>query len=94
MLRKLLTIALPFAVPFIVYGIYLLAARRRARLANAGDLPRWQEAPWTVIVVVAVALMSASLIAFGLTTGVEPGTQLAPPRLENGQIVPAHPIEE
>ena len=94
MLRKLLTIALPLAVPFIVYWIYLMAARRRARLADAGDLPRWQQAPWTLIVVAAVVLMSASLVVFGLSAGVEPGIKLAPPRLENGEVVPAHPVEE
>jgi hypothetical protein len=94
MLRKLLTIALPLAVPFIAYWIYLMAARRRARLAATGDLPRWQQAPWTLIVVSAVILMSASLVLFGMTGRVEPGTKLAPPRLENGEVIPARPVEE
>ena len=34
MLKKLLTVVLPIALPFIVYGIYVYLERRRAQAAG------------------------------------------------------------
>ncbi len=94
MMRKILTIVLPLALPVVIYWIYLALARRRARRSGEGKPPDWQDAPWTAILAASVVLMSASLIAFGLSEGHDAGTRLAPPRLVDGEIVPGQPIEE
>ena len=94
MLRKLLLVALPLVLPFLAYALYLAIARRRAQKAGEGPVPRWQQAPWTWIALATVLLMAASLVTFGLRSGVEPGTQIEPPRFLDGDIVPSRPVEE
>ncbi len=94
MLRKLLMVALPLLLPFLGYALYLEIARRRAQKAGEAPVPRWQQAPWTWIALAGVLLMAASLATFGLRSGVEPGTQIEPPRLVDGDIVPSRPVEE
>ncbi len=94
MIRKILTIVLPLALPVVIYWIYLALARRRVRRAGEGKPPDWQDAPWTVILAAGVALMSATLIGYGLIEGHDAGTKLAPPRLVDGEIVPGQPAEE
>ena len=93
MLKKFLTVALPLLLPFIVYGIYLALARRKARLAGTGQLPRWQEAPWTWIVISSVLLMAAVLVALRMMSGVEPGTKLEPPRFIDGEVQPGRAVD-
>jgi hypothetical protein len=94
MLRKLLLVALPLVLPFIAYAFYTAFARRRAQTAGEAPEPRWQQAQWTWIALAGVLLMAASLVTFGLSSGVEPGTQVEPPRLVDGDIVPSRPVEE
>ena len=81
MLRKLLLIGLPIAAPLLVYWIYMLLARRKARLAGQGKLPGWQDAPWTYIVGAICVLLIGGLILFGSTRSYEAGTSLTPPTL-------------
>lgn len=94
MLRKLLTVALPLLLPFLLYWAYLSLNRRRPSVAGAHAAPRWQEAPWVWIVAAGVLLMIASLAVFGMSGGVKPGTRLIPPTLVDGKIVPSHPADE
>ena len=93
MIRELLSVVLPFLLPFIVYGAYLAMLRRQARLAGEGDMPRWQEGPWLWVMLSGVVLMIAVLVTIRLMSGVEPGTKLAPPRMIDGHIEPSHPVE-
>ena len=92
MLRKLFTIALPLLLPFLLYWAYLSLARRRA--TAAGGPSRWQDAPWIWMAAAGVVLMIASLAAFGLSSGVKPGTRLIPPTVVDGKIVPSHPAAQ
>jgi hypothetical protein len=94
MLRKLLTIALPLLAPFALYWAYMSLGRRRPGAAGAGALPRWQETPWIWMAGVGVALMIASLAAFGLSSRVKPGVRMVPPTLVDGKIVPSHPADD
>ena len=82
MLKKLLTVVLPIALPFLIYGVYLLLARRRARLAGQGDLPGWQKAPWHWLSLAAVLLLAAGLITVREMGGTAPGEPIEPTRLE------------
>ena len=93
MIRKLLTIVLPLVLPFLIYWIYLLLARRKARLAGEGRLPGWQDAPWVWIITSGAVLMAAALVAVRVTSGVEPGVIMEPPRLIEGEVEPGRPIE-
>lgn len=95
MIRKLLTVVLPLVLPFLIYGLYLVLAQRKARLAGEGKLPRWQDAPWTWILVAGAVLLAVSLIAFRLTEGVPAGTagtKVEPPRFEY-ESKPGLPVE-
>jgi uncharacterized BrkB/YihY/UPF0761 family membrane protein len=92
MIRKFLTIVLPLLLPFLIYGLYLVLAQRKARLAGAGKLPRWQDAPWTWILIAGAVLLAVTLIAFRLTEGVAPGTKVEPPRFEY-ESKPGLPVE-
>ncbi|MDH3594056.1 MAG: DUF6111 family protein [Rhodospirillales bacterium] len=94
MLRKLLTIVLPLVLPLLVYAIYLALARRKARLAGEGRLPRWQEAPWAAISIASILLMIASLAVWRMNLGVDPGVKLVPPSVVDGEVVPSHPVPE
>ena len=93
-MRKFLTIVLPLLLPFLLYWFYLMLARRKASAAGAPAPAGWQEAPWVWIASAGVALLIVSLVVFGLTSGVDPGTQLVPPTWVDGEIVPSHPVED
>ncbi len=93
-MRKVLTIALPLVLPFLLYWVYLALARRRAGRAGGAAARRWQEAPWIWMTAAGVALMFASLAYFGVTGGVEPGVRLQPPSLVDGEVLPSRPVSE
>ena len=94
MLKKLLTVVLPIALPFIVYGIYVYLDRRRAQAAgDAGAARGWHNAPWTWIITMSAVLLAATLITVRMMSGVAPGTKVEPPRLIEGEIQPARPVE-
>lgn len=93
MLRILLTIVLPIAIPLVAYFAYAAYARRRALLAGEDNLPHWREGPWFWVLLGGTGLMIATLVALGLTSGVPPGAKLEPPRLIDGKVVPSHVVE-
>jgi hypothetical protein len=67
MLRKLLTVVLPFLLPFLIYWIYLLLQKRRAKRAGEAPPTGWATAPWGIILVAAVALTIAALVTYRFT---------------------------
>ena len=67
MIRKLLTVVLPFLLPFIVYGVYLALQKRRARKAGAEAPGGWSTAPWGAIVLAGVALVAIALVTYRFT---------------------------
>lgn len=86
MLRKLLTVVLPLALPFIIYFGYVILARRAGVNSGRADSP-WRNAPWAVIAFTGVALMAAVLIAvriFGEQA--PPGAEIVPDRYIDGEI--------
>ena len=62
MLRHFITIVIPAALPFLLFGIYVLLARYRARKAGQPNPPSWATAPWSSLVTAAALLVIASLI--------------------------------
>jgi hypothetical protein len=92
MIRKLLTVALPFLTPFVVYLIYWWAVRRR-RLSEAlgREVTPWEQFPWAWIVTAGSALTALVLIASATIPDDGPTGDYKTPRFEDGKIVPGTP---
>jgi hypothetical protein len=83
MIRILALRVLLFAVPFAIYGAYLLLARARS-IVPARDTP------WTMLFISGLALVAASFVYVGLTEGETTQGTYVPAHVENGKIVPGH----
>jgi hypothetical protein len=83
MIRIVLLRALLFAVPFVIYGSYLLLARARS-IVPAHDTP------WTWLFVAGLSLVAASFVYVGLTEGGSTQGLYVPPHTVNGKVVPGH----
>jgi hypothetical protein len=83
MIRILALRALLFAVPFAIYGMYLLVSRARSIVPT-------HDTPWTVLFVSGLALVVASFVYVGLTEGESTQGRYVPPHVVNGKIVPGH----
>lgn len=88
MRRLLLSYLLPIVLPFIIYGVWLLLARRKVRLAGADGVPEWRDAPWTWLLTASALLVAASFVALALTGGSPPGGTYVAPHYIDGVIVP------
>ena len=86
MLRVLLHYLLPLILPFAAYFAYVALARGRVG-------PWLERTPWLILTASGVALLAASLVTWGLTSGDPAGGIYLPPRLEDGRIVPPRVIE-
>ena len=93
MLRILLTIVLPVALPLLLYIGYVSMMRRRAQAAGEDYLPGWAEGPWAWFALAGVGLVLAALVVVRLSSGVPPGTKLEAPRLIDGEVVPSRVVE-
>ncbi len=69
MKRILLHYVLPILLPFIVYGVWLALARRKARPAGAAA-PVWRNAPLTWLLIAGLGLVCVGLVALALTGGI------------------------
>jgi len=85
-LRKILQYV-PFFLPFIGYGIYVIVARFTGRDAS------WRGAPWLWLTAAGLFLTAVALIAFW---ALEPraGTDgdYVPPRFEDGRVQPGRVV--
>jgi hypothetical protein len=93
MLRVLVTIVLPIALPFLAYGVYLAMVRRRQSRAGAGAQTMPDEVPWPWLLGAGLVLLAIVLGGLRVLDGYRPGTDLAPPRYQGGEIVPGGPVE-
>ncbi|MCG8692762.1 MAG: DUF6111 family protein [Minwuiales bacterium] len=81
MLKKFLFTVIPMLVPFIIYGIYWIGAKRRQKIGVS-------DVPWTMLFTSGLALVVISLAFFGFTSGHEAGLDYSPARMEDGRVVP------
>ncbi len=88
MLRKLVFQLLPFLLPFVLYAGWLALARRKAG-ASGSALAPWPRGHGVWLMIAGVGLVILSFVAVALFTGTEVGGTYLPPRLEDGQILPA-----
>ncbi len=82
MVRKFLLVLLPFAVPFLLYGLYYLGLRFR-RKAGASEVP------WTILFGSGLVLTIITLFVYGITSVDEPGLDYQPARVVDGEVMPA-----
>jgi hypothetical protein len=85
MTRTIIERLLLFAVPFVLYGGYLLLLRL-APVPATGT----RRHPWTLLIIAGLSLFALSFLIWGFTEG-EPttGTYVAP-HVVNGKIVPGY----
>ena len=93
MLRILLTVILPMALPLVLYVGYVSMLRKRAEAAGEDFRPAWNEGPWAWFALAGVLLVLAALVTVRLSTGVPPGTKLEAPRMIDGEVVPSRVAE-
>ena len=84
MTRIILERLLLFAVPFMLYGIYLALMQLRP------PAPAAHATPWTLLFISGLSLFALSFVIWGFTEG-EPTTgRYVAPHEVNGQIVPGY----
>ncbi|HUJ04397.1 MAG TPA: DUF6111 family protein [Rhizomicrobium sp.] len=81
MIRFLLERWVFFAVPFAIWGLYVLLMYHARRLPP----PR---TPWTALFIAGLAMVAASFIYLGLTEGYPTKGTYVAPHVVNGKIVP------
>ncbi len=82
MLRTFLLTALPFLLPFIAYGLFLLIARMMSRMPE-------RRVHILVLATIGALLSVGSLLALRFSEGDSIANTYIPPHIENGRIVPA-----
>ena len=90
MTRIILERLVLFAVPFALYGAYLLLMRMRPAPATT------QTTPWTMLFIAGLSLFALSFLIWGFTEG-EPTTgRYVAPHVVNGVVVPGYvqPVEK
>ena len=94
MLKKLLTIVLPLALPFLGYMLYVVLARRGR--GASGRVPSFSDSPWPWLGVIGVGLMTAMLIGwrFVISDPGGPGATVIPDRYIDGEIKSYEIIEK
>jgi hypothetical protein len=85
MSRTIFERVLLFALPFIVYGVYLLLAQLRPPVPT-------RRHPWLLLVIAGLVLVALSFLVWRVES-VEPtnGTYVAPHEV-NGKIVPGYVV--
>lgn len=78
-MKKLIIYLVPFLLPFVIYGFYIL-------LARAGVVRRPLTTPWVMLFGAGLLLMVVGVGVLALTGGAEPDAAYTPPRVENGEI--------
>ena len=83
MIRPALTEIILFLAPFVLYGVFLWAAKAGVMHPDSWPLSR---IAWLMIA--ALILMVGSFIYFANYTGAPPGSTYVPAHMENGKFVP------
>jgi hypothetical protein len=96
MIRKFLTIVVPFLAPTIAYIIWAYFRQEREEaIAKGRRLPAWQDYPWTWLVTTGALLAAVALVLAGtiLQDG-DVGQEYRPARYEDGKLVPGEFLDK
>ncbi len=89
MIRKLLTIGLPFLAPFTVYLIYWWTLKRRQLAEAQGrEIGPWEDFPWVWLSTAGAGLAALALVAVVFLGDNDPFAEYQTPRFEDGKIIP------
>jgi Family of unknown function (DUF6111) len=83
MIRPAFTELLLFALPFVLYAVFLWATR-----AGVMDPESWPVSRLVTLAIVAFVLVIGSFIYFANYTGAPPGSRYVPAHVEDGKFVP------
>jgi hypothetical protein len=83
MIRTGFTELLLFALPFVLYAVFLWATK-----AGVLDVESWPSTRIVSLAVAALALVVGSFLYFAQFTGAKPGSTYVPAHMENGKFVP------
>ena len=83
MIRPVLSEILLFALPFVLYAVFLWATR-----AGVMDPESWPVSRLVTLAILSFALVIGSFIYFANYTGAPPGSTYVPAHIENGKFVP------
>ncbi len=83
MIRPVLSELLLFALPFVLYAVFLWATR-----AGVMDPESWPVSRLVTLAIVSFALVIGSFIYFANYTGAPPGSRYVPAHVEDGKFVP------
>lgn len=89
MSRFIVQYVLPLLLPTLVFVGWLVLTRKPGE-TRAETMARLQGGPWYWLVVAGFVLMAAGFMYLGLSHDNPPGSVYAPPRVENGRVVPGH----
>ena len=90
MIRTLIYYLVPLLLPTVIYVLWMLYARFRARTVPEGEMPSWERTPWLLLFGSGVVLAAAALFTYAFVTGGTPDGAYKPAHLEDGRIVPGH----
>jgi heme/copper-type cytochrome/quinol oxidase subunit 3 len=72
-----------FALPFVLYAVFLWATR-----AGVMDPESWPVARLITLAIISFALVIGSFVYFAAFSGAPPGSTYVPAHMENGKFVP------
>ena len=84
MTRVILERLLLFAIPFVLYGFYLLLLQMRPAPSTV------RATPWTPLLIAGLSLFALSFVIWGLTEGEPTNGRYIAPHMVNGQVVPGY----
>ncbi len=87
MIGQVLRYGLLFLLPFIVYGLWLVIARRRAR--GHENEPGWRDAPLVWLTAAGLGLVLVGFAFAAIYDGGDADCTYVPSRMVDGQLVPA-----
>ena len=88
MLRSTLIHLLLLFAPTLIYIGYLILARK-IDMGSGKRAKAMRGLPWLPLLGFGLVLVFSSLVALAFSSGGEPDRPYQPPRLEDGEIVPA-----
>jgi heme/copper-type cytochrome/quinol oxidase subunit 3 len=83
MIRPVLSELLLFALPFVLYAVFLWATR-----AGVMDPESWPVSRLITLAIMSFLLVIGSFIYFANYTGAPPGSTYVPAHIEDGKFVP------
>ncbi len=77
-------------IPLISYVIWYRLTKTKMAREEQGELPAWQDAPWTWIVAGTLAVISMALVSLTLFRADDPEGTYVPARYEDGEVIPGY----